>query len=535
MIDIKINQRTPGQALKKAREQKGFSIVDVATHLNIRQTIVRDLEEDRFDGKSQQEFVEKYLTEYANFLKLDADEILSSYNVLLEDLEKRREQKQKEYARIENQKFLKSMFKLLGFILILGSLLFFIGKYSINYFFADESKDVNNEAKEKLVVDSNDKNSSSNQLTDTSLDVSKEKNNSEDLNKEDNTQNLDKVEEINTQKLEKTEEVSTQNLDLTEEDNSYNLEKTEEEKQAEFAQMQQERLTNKISEKSKLQQIENNELSESKQTEVKEKLENKIDDQISKNDIVQESQNLNISSKNEDKNVELVEKTNSASNSNNGSLTNNEVAIDISKKLEEESVKTETNFSFIKQADNARDDLKSGQHNQDNENATKIDLTKSKDEVASNQLNNELNKKVEQDSDKKKYETNSASDGEVVKQNTDNQQNQNINQNTNNDTKILKMHNDGTVFVGSESKYSIRMEFDGACWVGIKNGEKDVVLLEKTYTTQKSAEISTTILPIKIKVGAPQNIRIFVNDQEVDLSKSVSGYPYKFEITKENN
>jgi transcriptional regulator with XRE-family HTH domain len=64
-------QLTPGTILKTAREQRGMSQQDVAHRLNLRISLIRDIEEDRFDQKTASTFTRGYLKTYARFVGTD--------------------------------------------------------------------------------------------------------------------------------------------------------------------------------------------------------------------------------------------------------------------------------------------------------------------------------------------------------------------------------------------------------------------------------------------------------------------------------
>ncbi|MBB6056358.1 cytoskeleton protein RodZ [Tolumonas osonensis] len=75
-------QPTPGSILKAAREQKGLSQQDVAHRLNLRISLIRDIEEDRFDQKTASTFTRGYLKTYARFVSADEQAVLDAYDRL---------------------------------------------------------------------------------------------------------------------------------------------------------------------------------------------------------------------------------------------------------------------------------------------------------------------------------------------------------------------------------------------------------------------------------------------------------------------
>ena len=75
-------QLTPGVILKEARELKGLSQSDVAHRLNLRISLVREIELDRFDQKTASTFTRGYLKTYARFVGVDEELVLQAYDRL---------------------------------------------------------------------------------------------------------------------------------------------------------------------------------------------------------------------------------------------------------------------------------------------------------------------------------------------------------------------------------------------------------------------------------------------------------------------
>jgi cytoskeleton protein RodZ len=75
--------RTPGALLQAARERAGMPREKVATRLNLLLSQVVALEEDRFDRFPAETFVKGHLRSYARLLKIDVDEVLRAYQVLV--------------------------------------------------------------------------------------------------------------------------------------------------------------------------------------------------------------------------------------------------------------------------------------------------------------------------------------------------------------------------------------------------------------------------------------------------------------------
>ncbi len=70
---------SPGKRLRIARQAKGMSQGDIATHLHLSQSIVQALENDDQDRLPGPVFVRGYLRNYARFLGLDDDSILDRF------------------------------------------------------------------------------------------------------------------------------------------------------------------------------------------------------------------------------------------------------------------------------------------------------------------------------------------------------------------------------------------------------------------------------------------------------------------------
>lgn len=75
-------QPTPGSILKAAREQRGLSQQDVAHRLNLRISLIRDIEQDMFDKNTASTFTRGYLKTYARFVGADDQAVLAAYDRL---------------------------------------------------------------------------------------------------------------------------------------------------------------------------------------------------------------------------------------------------------------------------------------------------------------------------------------------------------------------------------------------------------------------------------------------------------------------
>jgi cytoskeleton protein RodZ len=70
---------SPGKRLRIARQARGMSRGDIATHLHLSQSMVQALENDDHDRLPGPVFVRGYLRNYARLLGLDDDSILAGY------------------------------------------------------------------------------------------------------------------------------------------------------------------------------------------------------------------------------------------------------------------------------------------------------------------------------------------------------------------------------------------------------------------------------------------------------------------------
>lgn len=75
--------QTPGVLLQEGRERAGMTREKVATRLNLLLSQVVALEEDRFDRFPAETFVKGHLRSYARLLKIDVDQVLRAYYVLV--------------------------------------------------------------------------------------------------------------------------------------------------------------------------------------------------------------------------------------------------------------------------------------------------------------------------------------------------------------------------------------------------------------------------------------------------------------------
>lgn len=72
----------PGQTLADGREAKGLTIADVATRLNVTETIVNGLERDDYTNLPPTIYTRGYLRNYANLLEIDPEPLLERHKQL---------------------------------------------------------------------------------------------------------------------------------------------------------------------------------------------------------------------------------------------------------------------------------------------------------------------------------------------------------------------------------------------------------------------------------------------------------------------
>ena len=73
---------SPGQILRMAREARGLTQPEVASRLNLRVSLVRDIEEDRFDQRTASTFTRGYLKTYAKLVGASEARVVAAYEQL---------------------------------------------------------------------------------------------------------------------------------------------------------------------------------------------------------------------------------------------------------------------------------------------------------------------------------------------------------------------------------------------------------------------------------------------------------------------
>ena len=72
----------PGRMLKEARELRGLSQQQVADKLNLRKTLVQEIELEQFDLTLPEAFNRGYLKNYAHLVNISQEDVLNSYDQL---------------------------------------------------------------------------------------------------------------------------------------------------------------------------------------------------------------------------------------------------------------------------------------------------------------------------------------------------------------------------------------------------------------------------------------------------------------------
>ena len=73
---------SPGQLLRMAREARGLTQPEVASRLNLRVSLVRDIDEDRFDQRTASTFTRGYLKTYAKLVGASEERVVAAYEHL---------------------------------------------------------------------------------------------------------------------------------------------------------------------------------------------------------------------------------------------------------------------------------------------------------------------------------------------------------------------------------------------------------------------------------------------------------------------
>lgn len=69
--------QTPGEMLRAAREQLGYSQKDIANRLRLRLSVINDIEDNRFEQAQLATFTRGYVRSYAKYVGVDEKSILA--------------------------------------------------------------------------------------------------------------------------------------------------------------------------------------------------------------------------------------------------------------------------------------------------------------------------------------------------------------------------------------------------------------------------------------------------------------------------
>lgn len=116
-------EKTFGEILREAREEQGLSHTDVASQLNLRVSLIKDLEDNILESHTADVFTRGYVRSYAELLKIDSDKILKIYDDYVGNTANRRRIRTQEAKHFKAQKK-KRMF--LGIGLVSGMVVFCI-------------------------------------------------------------------------------------------------------------------------------------------------------------------------------------------------------------------------------------------------------------------------------------------------------------------------------------------------------------------------------------------------------------------------
>ncbi len=75
----------PGEHLRRAREEQGISVAEIASELKLSESLIRALEADDTSALPAAAFVRGYLRSYARLLDLDAQRLIEAYGRISDD------------------------------------------------------------------------------------------------------------------------------------------------------------------------------------------------------------------------------------------------------------------------------------------------------------------------------------------------------------------------------------------------------------------------------------------------------------------
>ena len=74
-----------GQMLKDAREKNGVAIVEAAQDLNLKVSLIEQIEEGNLDSFKDVHYLKEFIKNYCKYLGLDADKITDDFNEFIFD------------------------------------------------------------------------------------------------------------------------------------------------------------------------------------------------------------------------------------------------------------------------------------------------------------------------------------------------------------------------------------------------------------------------------------------------------------------
>lgn len=80
---VPVTQVSPGSLLRQGREARGMSQQEVAASLNLRVTLVREIEQDKFDSRTATTFTRGYLKAYAKLVGISDEPVVAAYESLV--------------------------------------------------------------------------------------------------------------------------------------------------------------------------------------------------------------------------------------------------------------------------------------------------------------------------------------------------------------------------------------------------------------------------------------------------------------------
>ncbi|WP_113907179.1 RodZ domain-containing protein [Aliidiomarina celeris] len=115
-VEPQLNEATPGDLLREARQARGISTDQVATQLRLRKQLIEELEENKFDPKVAGTFTRGYLRSYAKYLELPEQQVLDAYYAL--GLEEPRKESMQSFSRKKSKQTQDSRLMIITWIIV---------------------------------------------------------------------------------------------------------------------------------------------------------------------------------------------------------------------------------------------------------------------------------------------------------------------------------------------------------------------------------------------------------------------------------